>query len=92
MTRQVAFKSCEFKLPYGCRFHPMFHCDLLSKAYNPTPLRQHCAKFESDLYEKAIDYVSEITIDTWPSRRGLYHHVLTHFGDMTFMSRCYCKK
>jgi hypothetical protein len=39
VIENVGLKSYRLKLPQGCRLHPVFHCDLFSKAYNSTPLR-----------------------------------------------------
>ncbi len=57
----------------------MFHCDLLSKASTSTPLRHRRAEVESDHNEYAIDFVSDIKVDTWPNRRGFYLQFLTYF-------------
>ena len=55
----------------------MFHCDLLSKASNYTPLRHQPAEIESDHNEYAIDYISDVKIGNWFSRRGSYLQLLT---------------
>jgi hypothetical protein len=34
---------------------------------------------ESDHNEYAIDFISGVKVDNWPSRRGLYLQFLTHF-------------
>ena len=57
----------------------MFHCDLFSKASISTPLRHRLAKIESDHNEYAIDFIPDAKVDNWPSRRGLYLQILTHF-------------
>ncbi len=57
----------------------MFHRDLLSKASNPTPLRHRPAEIESDHNEYAIDFISDVKVDNWPSHRGPYLKFLTHF-------------
>ena len=57
----------------------MFHCDLLSKASNSTPLRHALAKIISDHNENAIDFISDVKIDSWTTRRGLYLQFLSHF-------------
>ena len=57
----------------------MFHCDLLSKAYNSTPLRQRPAKIESDQNEYAINLMSDTKVDNWPNHCGLYLRFFTHF-------------
>jgi hypothetical protein len=58
----------------------VFHCDLLSKASTSTPLRRRPAKIESDHNEYAIDFISDVKVDNWPSRRGPNLQFLTHFG------------
>ena len=63
----------------GYRLHPVFYCDLLTKASNSTPLRHQPAEIESDHNEYAIDYISDVKIGTWPNRRGPYLQFLTHF-------------
>jgi hypothetical protein len=66
-------------LPKGCRLHPLFHYDLLSRATSPTPLRPHQAKIEGDHEEYAVDFISDVKIDIWQRRRGLHLQFLTHF-------------
>jgi len=46
VLEKAGLKSYKLKLPLGCRFHPVFHCDLLSKASNRTPFRHHPAEIE----------------------------------------------
>ena len=72
VIKKVGLKSYRLKLPRGCRLHPVFLCDLLSKASNSTPLRHLPAEIESDHKEYAIDYASDAKVDNWPNRRGLY--------------------
>jgi hypothetical protein len=79
VIEKVGLKSYRLQLPQGCRLHPVFHCDLLSKASTSTPLRHRPAEIESDHNEYAIDFISDVKIDNWPSRRGLYLQFLTHF-------------
>ena len=57
----------------------MFHCDLLSKASNSTNLRHRPAEIKSDHNGYAIDCISDVKVDNWPNRRGLYLQFLTHF-------------
>jgi hypothetical protein len=42
-------------------------------------LRPHQAGIERDHEEYASDYISDVKIDNWPRRRGLYLQFLTHF-------------
>jgi hypothetical protein len=79
VIEKIDLKSYRFKLPQGCRLHPVFHCDLLSKASNSTPLRHRPAEIESDHNEYAIDFISNVKVDNWPNHRGLYLQFLTHF-------------
>jgi hypothetical protein len=79
VLEKVGLKSYILKLPPGCRLHPVFHCDLLSKASNSTPLRHQPAEIERDHNEYAIDYISDVKIGNWPNRRGPYLQFLTHF-------------
>ena len=44
VVEKDVLKSYKLKLSPGCRLHPVFHCDLLSKAYNSTPLRHQLAE------------------------------------------------
>jgi hypothetical protein len=76
---KVGLKSYRLKLFPECRLHPVFHCDLLSKATNSTPLRLQHVEVESDHDEYAIDFISDAKVDNWPNRRGLYLQFLTHF-------------
>ena len=57
----------------------MFHCDLLSKASNSTPLRHQPHEVESDHDEYAFDFISYAKVDNWPNRRDHYLHFITHF-------------
>jgi hypothetical protein len=76
VLEKVGVKSNRLKLPPRCRLHLVFHCDVLSKSNNSTPLRhQH----ESDHNEYAIDFISDAKVDNWSNRRGLYIQFLTHF-------------
>ncbi len=79
VIEKVGLKSYRLKLPQGYRLHPVFHCDLLSKASTSTPLRHRHAEIESDHNEYAIDFISDVKVINWPSRRGLYLQFLTHF-------------
>jgi hypothetical protein len=60
---KVGLKSYNFKLSLGCRLHPVFHCDLLSKASNSTPLRRRPAEIETDHNEYAIDFISDAKVN-----------------------------
>jgi hypothetical protein len=79
IIEKVGLKSYRLNLPQGCRLYPVFHCDLLSKASTSTPLRHRPAEIESDHNEYAIDFISDVKVDTWPTRRGLYLQLSTHF-------------
>ncbi len=79
VIEKVGLKSYKLKLPQGCRLHPVFHCDVLSKASTSTPLRHQPAEIESDHNEYAIDYISDAKVDKWPSRRGPYLQFLRFF-------------
>jgi hypothetical protein len=59
---KVSLKSYKLKIPPLCRLHPLFHCDLLSKASNPTPLLYRPDEVESDHNEYAIDYISNAKV------------------------------
>jgi hypothetical protein len=72
VIEKVGLKSYRLKLPQGCKLHPVFHCDLLSKASASTLLRHRPAEIKSDHNEYAIDFISNAKVDNWPSRRGLY--------------------
>jgi hypothetical protein len=74
----VGLKSYRLKLPPGCRLHSVFQCDLLSKAFNSTPLRHQPVETESDQTEYAIDFISDDKVDNLPNRRGFYLHFLTN--------------
>ena len=78
VIKKVSLKSYKVKLPPGCRLHPMFHCDLFSKAYSLTPLRHQPAEIESVHYENAIDDILGAKVDNLPSRRSSYLQFLTH--------------
>jgi len=58
----------------------VFHCDLLSKVSNSTPLRHQPAKIESDHNKYAIDFTLDAKVDNWSNLRGLYLQFLTHFA------------
>jgi len=79
VIEKACLKSYRLKLPSGCRLHPGFHCDLLSKSSNSTPLRNQPAKIESDHNEYAIDFISDAKVDNWQNRRSPYLQFLTHF-------------
>ena len=79
MMSSFELKSYKLKLLPGCRLHPVFHCDMIFKASNPVPLRHQPAEIESNHNEYAIDYISQVKIDSWPNRRGPYLQFLTHF-------------
>ncbi len=53
----------QLKLPLECRLHPVFHCDLLSKASISIPLRHQPVEIESDHNEYAIDYILDAEVD-----------------------------
>jgi hypothetical protein len=63
VIKKVGLKSFRLKLPPGFRLHPVFHCDLLSKASNSTHIRHKPAKIESDHNEYAIDFISDAKVD-----------------------------
>jgi hypothetical protein len=42
-------------------------------------LRPHHAEIKGDHEEYAFDYDSDVKIDNWPRRKGLYLPFLTHF-------------
>ena len=52
-------QSYKLSLPPGCKLHPVFHCDLLSKASNSKPLRHQLVEIESKNIEYAIDDISD---------------------------------
>jgi hypothetical protein len=79
VLEKVGLKSFKLKLPSGCRLHPVFRCDLISKAYNRTHLRHQPAEIESDHNEYAIDFISYAKVDNLPHRRGPYLQFLAHF-------------
>ena len=79
VLEKVGLESYKLKLSLGCRLHPVFHCDLLSKASYSTHLRHQPAEIESDHNEYAIDYISDVKIGNWLNRRGPYLHFLTKF-------------
>jgi hypothetical protein len=79
VAAKVGLSSYEILLPKGCRLHPVFHCDLLSHATSSSSLRPHQAEIEGDMEEYAINYVSDVKIDNWPRRKGLYLQFLTYF-------------
>ena len=70
----------------------MFHCDLLFKASNSTPLRHQTVKIEDDHNEYAIDFISDAKVVNWPNRRGLYLQFLTHFVGYDVLRGCYLNK
>ena len=58
----------------------MFHCDVLSHASSPTSLRPQHAKIKGDHEEYAIDFISNVKINNWSTRKGPYlHFFFTHF-------------
>ena len=63
LIEKAGLKSYRLKLPSGYRLHPVFHCDLLSKASNSTPLRHQPTEIESDHNEYAIDFISDAKVD-----------------------------
>ena len=54
VLKKVGLKSHRLKLPHGCRLHPVFRNDLLSKASNSAPLRRQPTEIESDHNDYAI--------------------------------------
>ena len=79
VIEKVGLKSYILNLPQGCRLHPSFHCYLLSKSSNSSPLRHRPVGIESGHNEYAIDFISDVKAENWPNRRGLYFRFLTHF-------------
>ena len=63
VIQKVGLKSYKLKLPQGCRLHPVFHCDFLSKASNSKPLRHQPVEIESDHNEYAINFISDAKVD-----------------------------
>jgi hypothetical protein len=63
VIEKVGLKSYRLKLPPRCRLHPVFHCDLLSKVSNSTPLRHQLAEIESDHNKYAINFISDAKVD-----------------------------
>jgi hypothetical protein len=55
------------------------HCDLLSRATSFTSLRPHQAEIEGGHDENVVDFISDVKIINWPSRRVPYLQFLTHF-------------
>jgi orotate phosphoribosyltransferase len=92
VLEKVGLKSYKLKLPHGCRLHLKFHCDLLSKASNSTPLRHQPAEIESDHNEYAIDYISDVKIGNCPYRRGPYLQFFNIMLDTMSLSGCYLNK
>ena len=83
ILEKIRLKFYKLKLPHGCRLHPVFHRDLLSKASNSTSLRHQSAEIESEHIEYAIDYISDVKIGNRPNRRGPYLQFLTHYVGYT---------
>ena len=74
-------KSYRIKLPPGCRLHTVFHCDLLSKAFQSTYLRHQPVEIEGGNNEYGIDFLSDSKVDNWLNRRGLYLQFLTRCAE-----------
>ena len=67
----------------------MLHCNLLSKGSNPTSLRQQPVEIERDQNDFAIDYISDVKVNKWPSRRGLYLQLLICRVVIMLLNGCY---
>ena len=63
VLKKIGLKSYRLKSPPECRLHPVFHCDLLSKASNSTPLCHQPVEIESAHNEYAIDHISDAKVD-----------------------------
>ena len=76
---KVGIISYKLLLSKECRLHPVFHCNLLSRATSSTFLRPHQADIEGDHEEYVVDFISDVKIDHWPRRRGPYLRFWTRF-------------
>jgi len=79
VLEKVGLMSYRLNLPPRCKLHPVFHCDLLSKAACSTPLRHQPSEIKSDHDEYAIDYTSDAKVDNLPNHRCLYFQFSTLF-------------
>jgi hypothetical protein len=62
VLKKAGLKSYRLKIPPECRLHPVFHCDLISKASSSTHLRHQPTEIEFDHNEFAIDYISDAKV------------------------------
>ena len=68
----LGINSYKLLLPKGCRLHHVFYCDMLSHVSSSTSLRPHRVEIEGDHEEYATDYISDVKIENWQSRREPY--------------------
>jgi len=92
VIEKVGLKSYRLKLPLGCRLHPVFHCNLLSKASNSTPLRHRHVEIESDHNEHVIVFISMLKLTIGQIVVVFIFNSQLMLFDMMSVSGCYLNK
>jgi len=70
VIERVGGRSYRLNLPRNHKLHPVFHVDVLSKAYSDQPLRQLIEVADDNTVEHAVDKILEVKLDRWPGLRG----------------------
>jgi hypothetical protein len=76
---KVGMTSYKLLLLYGCRLHPVFHCNLLPHSTTSTSLRPHQAEVEGGMEEYSINCIGDVNIDTWQQSKDPYLQFLIYF-------------
>ena len=79
VLQTVGKTSYKLQLPKGFRLHPVFHVDNLKPANSDSPLRILHVDAVNDDTDYQIDRITEVKLDNWPNRRGLYVLFKTYY-------------
>jgi hypothetical protein len=79
VLQTVGKTSYKLQLPKGFRLHPVFHVDVLKPAESDTPLRVLPVDAVDDDTDYGIEKITEVKLDSWPRRRGLYVLFKTYY-------------
>ena len=79
VLQTVGKTSYKLQLPKGFRLHPVFHVDVLKPAESDTPLRVLPVDAVDDDTDYGIEKITEVKLDNWPRRRGLYVLFKTYY-------------